>query len=120
MVAIVRTIIAGSRSITDYDDLLSAMTQLDWEITEVVSGTADGVDQLGERWAKARDIPIAKFPAQWNRYGRGAGYKRNEEMAQFADALLAVYDGTSKGTQHMIDIARERKLKVKVVLILKD
>lgn len=77
-------------------------------IEEIVSGTANGVDKLGENWAMYRRIPVKKFPANWNMYGKSAGYRRNLEMAGYADALVAVWDGESKGTKHMIDIARDK------------
>jgi hypothetical protein len=112
-----RVIIAGSRGITSLSVVEDAMAaafrnrSLD-DITEIVSGTARGVDQLGERFAYTLKIPVKRFPAQWDRYGRSAGYKRNQEMAAYADALVAVWDGKSPGTKHMIDIARFRGLKI--------
>ena len=99
-----RVIIAGSRSIRLYNIVASAVRTSSYEITTVISGTAYGVDQLGERWAKEHNVPCELFPADWDRYGRSAGYKRNELMAQNADALIAVWDGLSRGTKHMIDI----------------
>jgi hypothetical protein len=107
-----RTIIAGSRSITDYDTVALAVELSGFDVTEVVSGTARGVDELGERWARQKGVPCRRFPADWERYGRSAGYWRNEEMARNADALVAVWDGVSRGTGHMIDIARREGLKV--------
>lgn len=68
-----------------------------FRITEVVSGVAHGVDKLGERWAQAHKIPVKQFPAQWNKYGNAAGPIRNREMAEYADALIAVWDGQSRG-----------------------
>jgi hypothetical protein len=112
-----KTIIAGSRSITSYELVLKAIEQADIPISEVVSGAARGVDSLGEQWAKSRGIKIKKFPAKWDLYKKSAGYKRNVEMAEYADALIAVWDGLSKGTRHMIDIAREKGLKVFVFRI---
>ena len=107
-----KVIIAGSRGITDYNTVLNAIDKSGFMITEVVSGTAKGVDQLGERWARENRIQIKRFPAQWDRYGKSAGYRRNEEMAHYADALIAIWDGQSRGTSHMIDFARSQGLKV--------
>lgn len=107
-----RVIIAGSRGIDNIHKVAKAIENSGFEITEVVSGTCRGVDRLGERWARNHGISIARFPADWYRHGRSAGYKRNIEMAQYADALVAVWDGVSKGTGHMIQIAKERNLKV--------
>ena len=115
--AVVKTIIAGSRAITDpavVDDAISASS---FDITEVVSGTAPGVDSLAEQWAAQNGIPVARFPADWNRYGRRAGPIRNSDMAAYGEALIAVWDGRSKGTRDMIRLARRRGLKVFVYLI---
>lgn len=107
-----RTIIAGSRDGINYDDLLSAVEQIDWNPTVVLSGTARGADRMGERWASENNIPVEKFPADWNRYGKSAGYRRNAEMAQNADALIALWNGKSRGTKHMIDLANKAGLKI--------
>ncbi len=107
-------IIAGSRTITSYGTLLNAIELFDHPITEVVSGRARGVDQLGEQYARQNGIPIKEFPAKWNRYGKSAGYRRNTEMAEYADALIALWDSKSKGTEHMINLARDKGLFVVV------
>ena len=112
-----KTIIAGSRTATDYKHLILAIdyARLEGiEVTEVVSGTARGADQLGERYAEEVDMPLHKFPADWDKNGKRAGYLRNVEMAENAEALIALWDGESRGTKHMIDIAKLRGLKVYV------
>ncbi|MEA1980842.1 MAG: hypothetical protein U9N54_07710, partial [candidate division Zixibacteria bacterium] len=73
-----------------------------------------GVDKLGEEYAEQNYIPLLKFPANWNKYGKRAGYVRNEEMANNADALIAIWDGKSKGTNHMINIAKKKGLLVAI------
>jgi hypothetical protein len=88
-----KLIIAGSRSITDYTIVKRAINRLlinPTDINEIVSGTARGVDRLGERYAKEHGIKITKFPANWNKYGKRAGYLRNEQMAKYADVLIAI------------------------------
>ncbi len=82
-----------------------------------MSGCAKGVDELGERHARETGRPIAKFPADWKKYGRAAGPIRNNEMARYADALIAVWDGKSRGTEHMIESAESKNLKVYVEII---
>ena len=82
------------------------------EITSVVSGCARGADQLGERWAQQEGLEVTRFPAEWDRDGRAAGYMRNERMAREADALIAVWDGRSRGTGHMISMAKRWGLRV--------
>lgn len=106
-----RTIIAGSRTITDYGLVIDAVRDSGFTISEVVCGMARGVDLLGKRWAHDYGVPVKEFPADWNTHGKRAGYLRNEQMAEYADALIAVTTG-SPGTRHMIDIAKRKGLKV--------
>lgn len=106
------TIIAGGRNITEYKYVDVACKKAPWIITEVVSGMARGVDTLGEEWARKHNIPIKQFPANWDKYGRRAGPIRNEQMGDYANALIAVWDGKSRGTKHMINYATKKGLKV--------
>jgi len=99
----VKVIVAGSRSITDLSVVELAIKDSALQATEIVSGGACGVDRLGERWASNHRLPIKRFTAQWATRGYGAGYVRNREMAHYADALVAVWDGRSGGTRHMIE-----------------
>lgn len=112
-----KTIIAGSRTIIDYNKVLTAIIKSDINITEVVSGSAKGVDELGEKYAKSKNIPLKIFKADWNKFGKSAGMIRNAEMANYANALIAIWDGKSVGTKNMIELAHKRNLKVFVVLI---
>jgi len=99
-----KVIIAGSRSIQSLSVVKKAIESSGWEqvITEVVSGNAIGVDKLGEMWAVRRGIPVKKFLAGWEKYGKRAGYIRNKEMAVYGDALILVHDGVSKGSIDML------------------
>ncbi|MCP3924900.1 MAG: DUF2493 domain-containing protein [Desulfobacterales bacterium] len=101
-----KVIIAGSRTNITYENVIHAIAHAPFNIKEIVSGTARGVDQFGEEFGKVNNIPIKKFPAEWERHGKSAGYKRNIEMAEYADALIAVWDSKSKGTKHMIDLMK--------------
>ena len=107
-----RTIIAGSRTITNPHVIAKAIAQADWEISCVVSGTARGVDKLGEQWAEANGVDIDRYPAQWDTHGKAAGYRRNVVMAENADAAIVIWDGKSKGAKHMIDIAKAHNLRL--------
>lgn len=109
-----RTIIAGSRSIDEMPILWRAMAACRWgsEITSVLSGGARGADRLGERWGVAAGLLVKCFPALWDKLGPGAGYVRNIEMAENADALIALWDGQSGGTRHMIGEALKKGLRV--------
>jgi hypothetical protein len=112
-----KTIIAGSRSIVNFAFVTNAVKESGFEVTEVISGTAWGVDKLGEKWAYMNNVPVKQFPAQWKEHGKAAGFIRNEEMAEYADALIAVWDGSSAGTKNMIDKAKEKLLKIYVKFV---
>jgi hypothetical protein len=110
-----KTIVVGSRGIEDYQLVSRAIKMAPWTITEVVSGCARQVYRLGERWAAARNIPVKRFPAEWERLGKAAGFLRNEQMARYAEALVAVWDQKSNGSRHMVHRATELELAVLVV-----
>jgi hypothetical protein len=94
-----KTIIAGSRDLPiDIADIEAAVAESQFPLTEVISGHGGAVDLAAERWAEGKGIPCALSPADWKQYGRAAGPKRNKAMAQAAEALIALYDGKSKGT----------------------
>jgi hypothetical protein len=107
-----RVIIAGSRDITNYSLVLDAIRDSGFVINEVVSGGARGPDSLGEKYASENDIPIKKFPADWS-LGKSAGYIRNKQMAEYGTHLIAVTNG-SRGTAHMIDLAKSNGLIIYV------
>jgi|ERR1039458_1423661 hypothetical protein len=86
-----------------------------WKPTLIISGAARGADALGERWACEHAIPLVRMPADWDAHGRRAGYLRNLEMAKQAQALIALWDGTSRGTAHMIETARNCRWRRKRV-----
>lgn len=93
------------------------MMQVPWEITVVLSGGARGIDKMGEDWAVQHGLPIDIYPALWNKHGKAAGPIRNARMAENADALVAFWDGESRGTRNMIEEAKRRGLKVMEVRI---
>ena len=122
-----RIIIAGSRDFNDYEllkksaiEIITKKTMLP-DLTRIVSGGARGADTLGERFAKEFGLEVKKFPADWDGLGKRAGYVRNAEMAKFAveddsyGVLIAFWDGQSRGTKHMIDLANKYGLEVHVV-----
>lgn len=117
-----KVIIAGCRYFDDYEMLKEYVDHILQNVTkkgdiEIVSGGAKGADALGERYAKERGYTLTVFPAEWDKYGRAAGPKRNEKMGDYADALIAFWDGKSKGTKHMIEYAKKKSLNTKVKLI---
>ena len=113
-----KVIIAGGRDFTNYEVLRNAcdyyLQRKHHEEIEIVSGRARGVDQMGERYAKERGFKIKYFPAEWSRYNKSAGYIRNKQMAEYADALIAFWDGKSRGTKHMIELAKQYELQLRV------
>jgi hypothetical protein len=108
-----KTIIAGSRTI-DFETTIEYLCELRFisDITEVVSGTAKGVDTYGEWFANRYEIPIKRFPANWDEYGKSAGMIRNKEMAEYAEQAIILWDGESKGTKNMIDLAKKKKIPI--------
>jgi YspA, cpYpsA-related SLOG family len=114
-----RVIVAGSRDFNDYELLKSKMLHylkgFDLSEVEIVSGTARGADQLGERFAREFGCKLKQFPADWDKYKKQAGFIRNLQMAEYSHALVAFWNGKSRGTKHMIDIAKKEGLKLRVV-----
>ena len=115
-----KVIIAGSRGFSNYKLLREQCNKYLREKRKtsnviIVSGHARGADTLGEKYAQDEGFALEIYPAQWKKLGKQAGYRRNEQMAEVADALIAFWDGSSKGTKHMIDIMNEKNLLVRVV-----
>lgn len=112
-----RIIVAGSRGFNDFKLLERKCNRLIGHAQDIVilSGTARGADQLGEKYAEKYDYEIKRYPADWDLHGRRAGYIRNQQMAGDATHLIAFWDGHSPGTKMMIDIARDHRLKIKVI-----
>lgn len=114
-----RLIIAGSRNFNDYDYLQRCCIQ---EIDKlrnvydvvVVSGHAQGADILGERFANEQGLKLEIYPADWKAHYRSAGFRRNEQMGDISDGLIAFWDGRSHGTRHMIEYAKSKGLDVTV------
>ena len=137
----VRIIIAGDREFNDYELLKRSVLDIIFDLEcrntitgignasrvnekhliEFISGTARGADKLGERFVDESIWSVKRFPANWDLYGKRAGYIRNEQMAKYAmsdnnyGVLIAFWDGVSKGTKHMIDLAKKHGLEVHVV-----
>lgn len=119
-----RVIVAGSRDFDDYDLLREKCDALLARKTDkniiIVSGTARGADQLGEWYADERGYQVERYPADWENEGKAAGPIRNAKMADNADALIAFWDGESRGTENMIEEATRKGLAVRVVEIEKE
>ena len=107
-----KVIIAGSRKIDDYERVKKAIKDSGFEITTVISGHARGVDTFGEIWARENNIPCEVFDADWEKFGRAAGPIRNGWMAEVGEALIAIWDNESRGTQDMVRQAKKKGLKI--------
>lgn len=127
-----RIIVAGGRDFKDYNLLSNTIMQYLEDVDDTgivsnpkqvkfISGTAKGADSLGEQFAYTWGYDVIRFPADWERFGKSAGYRRNAEMAIYASengndgVLIAFWDGRSRGTKHMIDLAVRYGLDVHVV-----
>lgn len=107
-----RIVIAGCRDFNDYKE---AKEYIDFCISNIrkankiiiISGGASGADALGERYAKENGFKIERYPAEWEKYGRSAGPKRNEIMAKICDYVICFWDGKSRGTKSMIEYAKK-------------
>ncbi len=114
-----KIIIAGSREFNDYPLLKNTMDKLIINKRQthkiiIISGTCYGADKLGEKYGILSGFLIERYPANWEKYGKEAGFKRNTKMAMVANALVAFWNKQSNGTRHMINIATTYNLDVRV------
>ena len=107
--------IVGGRDFSNYDILVSTFANLveehDWKLSNltIVSGGAKGTDSLAERLAKDIGAKMLIFEANWDKYGKSAGYRRNVDIVKNSDIVIAFWNGMSKGTKHSIDISLANK-----------
>lgn len=101
--------IYGSRgckpTVAEIDATLGQASAGGWflghEVDTLICGMAQGADEAGYRWAKAKGLPIVERPADWSKHGKAAGHIRNAAMAAECDVALGFWDGTSGGTANM-------------------
>jgi hypothetical protein len=131
-----RLIVAGSRTWSDEDTMVRAITQFCRDFLdplraikgnedtklEIISGHARGADQMGEKVAHTNKLKLTIMKAQWDLHGVSAGYMRNEDMARYAAAgqtgpggCIVFWDGKSRGSMHMFRLARDYKLQTVLV-----
>ena len=110
-----KTIIAGSRTATERYTFIAIMS-CPWshEITSVLCGMAQGADLHGKTIAERAGFPVVEYPADWETHGKSAGPIRNQRMVDNADALIAAWDGKSRGTADVIRRAKAKGLRVHV------
>lgn len=118
----VRVLVAGGRDFQDFrrlsrilDKYLEQPRERLLDIT-IISGGAKGADKLGELYAKENGLNYEIYEADWDRYGKSAGYIRNEQMARaLPTRAFLFWDGLSSGTEHMLNLTRKYKIKTKVI-----
>lgn len=112
--------IIGSRTLTNYQLIIDTLEPYKNKITHVVSGGAFGADELGERWAKENGKETLIFFPDWDKYGKKAGYIRNEDIIKNCDGCIAFWDGESKGTQHSMNLCKKFNKPLKIIQFSKE
>ena len=114
-----RVVIAGGRDFIHNEfgfQILDKLTsKFDKSRMSVICGEARGADTVGKNWARSRSVDVESFPADWDTHGKAAGYIRNAEMAERGTHLIVFWDGESRGTRNMIEVAKEKGLTVRVI-----
>jgi hypothetical protein len=112
-----KLIIAGAQTFIDYQHLCQVLAPDRHRITQVLTGGARGADGLGKRWAWSTQVPWKGFKADWERFGKTAGVRRNHQMAQAGDVLAVFGDGQAPGTAHLIQCMQALGKPVVVVSV---
>lgn len=116
-----KVIVAGSRTCCDKELVWKALDKTKFEITTLISGGAQGVDQLGEAWARSKNIPVLQYKPHYAiENPRVAPLLRNTDMAQDGDALIAIWKEHSRGTEHMIGCMRKLNKPVEIIIVNSD
>ena len=113
--------VVGSRGVTDKELIWNEIDSYIKEIGEpcglIISGGARGVDSIAEVWADAHGVQKSIWLADWDKFGKSAGYRRNMDIVAESTHVLAIYDGQSKGTMHSIKLATDKGKQLKVVVV---
>jgi hypothetical protein len=117
-IIMLKVIVAGGRDFNDYHLLEEKLNNLFSKTANVliISGMANGTDSLAVKYAEENKLRVSEFPAKWAKHGKASGFRRNVEMARFADACVCFWNGKSAGTKHMIDTAKRMNLKLRVIM----
>ena len=107
-----RLLIVGSRSIREFD--LSKYVSPETDL--IISGGASGIDQIAEAFADQNRISKLILRPSYDRYGKAAPIRRNEQMVDLADSVLVIWDGSSRGTRHTAEYARRKGKELRIVL----
>lgn len=109
--------VIGSRSFSNYELLASSLNNYVYKGDVIVSGGAKGADSLAERFAKENSIEFVVYPANWEKFGKSAGFKRNVDIVNSSDIIIAFWDGKSKGTMHSIELAKKMNKKTIIIKV---
>ena len=117
-----RIVIAGCRNYNNFEEAKVFIEECLKEFKEnftiiIISGCCSGADKIGEKYAEENGFKIERYPAEWQKYGRSAGPKRNRKMAEISDFIICFWDGQSRGTKSMIEYTKtlEKELRVKYI-----
>ena len=106
----IKLMICGSRVITDEQFVFNIIDEYVAKLPDdviVIEGEAYGVDLIAKKWAITHNKQIMSFPAQWDKYGKSAGFRRNYDMVEACDQCLIFWNGQSKGTKHDIELCKK-------------
>lgn len=114
-----KVIIAGGRDFTNVNVMATTLNNLqdvdhviEIEKLTLICGMARGADLTAYKLFREVGLPIKMYPADWDQYGKQAGFIRNTQMADVADMLIAFWDGESRGTAHMINTMKQQHKSV--------
>ena len=117
-----RIVIAGCRNYNNFEEAKVFIDECLKEFKEnftiiIISGCCSGADKIGEKYAEENGFKIERYPAEWQKYGRSAGPKRNRKMAEISDFIICFWDGQSRGTKSMIEFAKKFNKQIKIKII---
>jgi hypothetical protein len=118
VLALSKLAIVGSRGFTDYETFCIFISDyITKEVDTIVSGGARGADYLAKKYAKEHQLKYIEIPAQWDKYGKSAGYRRNAAIVNLSDFVVAFWDGQSRGTKHTIDLSNKSGKPLEIIYI---
>jgi len=111
--------IIGSRNITNFKTFEPYITKIvqDENITTLVSGGATGVDSFAEKYSVKHQLKLILYKPNWQKHGMNAGFIRNHDIIKSSDIILAIWDGSSKGTKHSINLANNYGKPIKIITV---
>jgi hypothetical protein len=109
--------IVGSRTITNYETIKEVLDKTLEKDDVIISGGASGVDSLAEMYARLNNLSCEVYKAEWDNYGKSAGFIRNSKIVEESDYIIAFWDGISKGTLDTIKKAENvGKQVIKIIV----